>query len=240
METFLWIVIGLLCALEVFVVAYFLKISWPKSSKKSTIAKCSGSLIFIITAIVASFLGAGMTAVASVMLVGFCMSLVGDFWLDQELTEKHIFLGIVFFFTAHLCYIAAFLKFGKEKLGITSMFTKTEIIAIAAVFVVAAVGSFVTKMQLGKLIVPVGLYSIVIATMVVKAITTCVAIYNTKAVATYALVTLALGALLFIISDLILSFMYFGSKNTKGMRIANIVTYFSGQMLLAISLSAIA
>lgn len=236
-DTLLKIMLGLLIVAELVLVPIFIKVGWPKSSKKSAIIKCSASLVFILTAVVSCSLGKGFSLVAILMLVGFVLSLIGDYWLDLELTVKNKFFGIVSFFFAHICYISAFIQVGKTKLGQTVIFTKTELIAIAVAFAVAGVGSFIVKMDMGKLFVPVALYSLVICTMVVKAMFMCSLILKTGAFGTGTLVTLALGGALFIISDVILAFMYFKEGMfKKGMRIANLVTYYGGQMLLALSL----
>lgn len=236
-DVLLKILLGLLIVAELVIVPIFIKVGWPKSTRKSAILKCSGSFVFILTAVVSSLLGNGFTKISILMIAGFVMSLIGDYWLDLELTEKNKFFGIISFFFAHIFYIFAFSQVEQTKLGQTSLFSKAEIVTVAGVFIVAAVGSFVVKMDMGKLFVPVALYSLIICAMTVKAIFMCFEIYETGTFGTITLVTLGTGGFLFIVSDIILAFMYFKKGMfTKGMRIANLVTYFSGQMLLALSL----
>ena len=50
---------------------------------------------------------------------------------------------------------------------------------------------------------------------------------------TAALVTLCLGALLFIVSDTVLVFIVFGGRNTLRMTAVNLYTYFIAQTLFA-------
>lgn len=229
-----------LCIIELFVVWKFVEVGWPKRSNRSTALKCTGSFVFITTAVVATLLGGGFSTVACIMLLGFFMSLIGDFWLDLEMNDKNIFVGILCFFMAHLSYIVAFAMVCERDLGATSLFSKGELIAIAVVFIVAASGSFIFKMDMRKLFVPVAIYSLTICTMVVKAIYMCTQMLKEKQMALPMLMLLSLGTLLFIVSDVVLAFMYFHNNFTKKMRVVNLATYFSGQMLMAISLIEIA
>lgn len=221
-------------------VSRFIRVGWPDRSNKSTVLKCTGSLIFILTAIASVLFGGGFSAVAVTMLAGFCLSLVGDYWLDLERTDRNIFFGILFFFLAHVSYIFAFIQIAQRDLGLSSPFSKTEIICVAVVYVVAVAGSFLVKMNMRKLLLPVAIYSLTIATMVVKAIFLCTKMYQNQSVSLSILVILSLGTLLFIISDIVLAFMYFRDAYTKPMRVINLTTYFAGQMLMAISLIELA
>lgn len=235
MSPFYMLVIALLIIAEMIAVGFFIIKGWPQRSNLSTLLKCTGSLIFILTAVVSVFFAGGFTTVAWIMLAGFCLSLIGDFWLDLKITDKHIFMGILFFFLAHVSYILAFIKVCQRELGLEAPFSKWEMIAIAVIFVVAAAGSFIVKMDMRKLFIPVAIYSFTICTMVVKSFVMCYNLFQEGVGSAGYLVTLAVGALLFITSDIVLAFMYFRGCYTKKMRVVNLVTYFAGQMLMAIS-----
>lgn len=240
MNSVFTIIIAVLAAVEIAVVTRFIKVGWPKRSNQSTALKCTGSFIFIITAVVAALFGGGFSTVALIMIAGFCLSLIGDFWLDLEITDKHILMGIIFFFLAHASYIYAFITVCERDLGAVSAFNKKEIIAVAIVFIIAAAGSFIVKMDMRKLFVPVAIYSLTICMMVVKSIVMCYDMLVEEKMSLPVLVILSLGTLLFIISDIVLAFMYFRDAFTKKMRIINLTTYFTGQMFMAISLIELA
>lgn len=240
MNPMFFVVVALLVVAEIIVVISFIKVGWPKRSNKSTVLKCTGSLIFITTAVVSTLFGGGFSMVAWIMLAGFCFSLVGDFWLDLEIKDKNILMGIIFFFLAHLSYIYAFVTVCERELGASSAFNKGEIIAVAVIFVIAAAGSFIVKMDMRKLFIPVAVYSLTICMMVVKSIVMCSKLLTEGKMNIPVLALLSLGTLLFIISDIVLAFMYFRDMFTKKMRVVNLTTYFIGQMLMAISLIELA
>lgn len=233
------IILFLLLIAELVTVPLFIKVGWPKRSTKSTVLKCLSSLFFILTAVFTCQLSGGFSPVAVLMIAGFILSLIGDFCLDQILTDRNILFGIIFFFSAHLFYLFAFIQSSK-RMDAPKAFTLWEILSIAAIIVVAAVGSKLIKMDMRKLFLPVALYACVISTMFVKALTTGILALGNPAYGLKAALPLWIGAGLFITSDIILSFMYFGNKNTKNMRTWNLITYFSGQMLLAYSLISFA
>ena len=52
-------------------------------------------------------------------------------------------------------------------------------------------------------------------------------------------VTLAIGAVLFFISDFIILFILFGEKDTAKMNVFNLSTYFAAQIMYALSLGGI-
>lgn len=240
MNSTFFILLAILIVAEVLVVRQFIKVGWPKRSNQSTVLKCTGSLIFIITAVVSTLFGGGFTPVAWIMLAGFCLSLVGDFWLDLEINDKHIFGGILFFFLAHVSYTYAFIQVCERDLGASSAFSKGEIIAVLVIFAIAGAGSFIVKMDMRKLFLPVAVYSLTICTMVIKSVVMCFKMLTEGKMDLPFLLVLSAGTLLFIISDIVLAFMYFRNAFTKKMRIINLTTYFTGQMFMAISLAELA
>ena len=52
-------------------------------------------------------------------------------------------------------------------------------------------------------------------------------------------VTLAIGAVLFFISDFIILFILFGEKDTVKMNVFNLSTYFAAQIMYALSLGGL-
>lgn len=232
----MYVPFALAIILECAFVPWFLKAGWPKRSLKSTLLKCSCTMLVILTALCAAKLNQGLTAYAMIMLPGFVLSMLGDFFLDLDFSNKNFLLGLSSFLVAHLFYAAAYINAGTAFGG--KWFTTGELIAIAAILIIMAFGQFfVVKLKLGKMLVPVACYTAVICTMLVKAVSLSLHLLRAggnNSVAAFLVLTA--GAVLFVISDLILSFMYFDDRFTKKMRIFNIGTYFAGQTLLAASI----
>ena len=105
-----------------------------------------------------------------------------------------------------------------------------EVVILLAAFVAA---QFVVKLKLGIAAIPVALYAATISTMLVCAIT--LAIHAAKYSWLLSIVV-ALGAILFVISDSTLVFCLFGNDRAKtsySLKVVNLTTYFIGQMMLA-------
>lgn len=236
----MYIPFALAIILECIFVPWFLKAGWPKRSGRSTFLKCSCTMLVILTALCALKLNKGFTTFALLMLLGFVLSMLGDFFLDLEFSNKNFLFGLSSFLIAHLLYASAYIAASQKITG--KLFTMPELLAIAALLIIMALGQFlVVKLELGKMLVPVALYTAVISTMLIKAISLGSSLLKaggTQGIGAF--LTLTVGAVLFVVSDLILSFMYFDDKFTKKMRIYNISTYFAGQTLLAASLLFIA
>ncbi|MCC8023342.1 MAG: lysoplasmalogenase [Clostridiales bacterium] len=248
-ETVFQVILAVLLVCYVVTAYTFLKVGYPKRSTKSTVLKCTCSLIFLVSAIFSSQLGSGFSTVTVLMLCGFAASLFGDFVLDLLDTQgipklnldvnwKKILLGIVFFFCAHVFYISAFVQVGYNA-GLDQAFTTVELIVAAVIFVGYVTLSLLKKMDFGKLMIPAGIYSMTIALMFVKAAYLGYHLLNAPGYGIWAALPLWVGSLMFIASDIILSDMYFYGKFTRQMRIWNHIAYFGGQILLAYSLITI-
>lgn len=115
------------------------------------------------------------------------------------------------------------------------------IIQIAlAVLLDAAVMIFLcSKMKLGKFLLPVAVYGLVLMFMVVNAFSLGISADSESVRGAAAMtLTLGLGSVCFAASDIVLATDFFsGGKDIKKKK-ANIILYYSGQMLMAASLFA--
>ena len=75
------------------------------------------------------------------------------------------------------------------------------------------------------------MYMATIAFMVIKAVSLLPLLGMTTSN-----VMVALGAVLFVISDMILAFLYFGGKKQTYLKTINLITYYGGQLLIALSI----
>lgn len=166
-----------------------------------------------------------------IMLFGLVLGMVGDIFLDAShvCPEEKAFLplGMAAFAIEHIavfCAVTAACGFHILYFGISLAFG--AVTALAVLFAVRK------NMNFGELFYPSAIYaSLLTATM---------AYYILMAVLGGLAVTLAIGAVLFFISDFIILFILFGEKDTTKMNVFNLSTYFAAQIMYAFSLGGLA
>lgn len=165
-----------------------------------------------------------------IMLFGLVLGMVGDIFLDAShvCPEEKAFLplGMAAFAIEHIavfCAVTAACGFHILYFGISLAFG--AVTALAVLFAVRK------NMNFGELFYPSAIYaSLLTATM---------AYYILMAVLGGLAVTLAIGAVLFFISDFIILFILFGEKDTAKMNVFNLSTYFAAQIMYALSLGGL-
>lgn len=165
-----------------------------------------------------------------IMLFGLVLGMVGDIFLDAShvCPEEKAFLplGMAAFAIDHIavfCAVTAACGFHILYFGISLAFG--AVTALAVLFAVRK------NMNFGELFYPSAIYaSLLTATM---------AYYILMAVLGGLAVTLAIGAVLFFISDFIILFILFGEKDTVKMNVFNLSTYFAAQIMYALSLGGL-
>ncbi len=213
-----------------------------REEKNRLAVKCVCSGWFILIGIAATLCSGKFSAYALLVLLGLAASFWGDFFLQLENQEKYFVVGVFCFMAAHILYIAAFSRAaavlfpGRPFLSFRQAAALAVMIAALLVMVTAA------KLKLGKLFVPGMLYLAAISLMFVKAVSLGIFAFGTlpAITGTAALLTLCAGALLFVISDIVLVFMVFCGKDTLRMTAVNLYTYFIAQALLASSIYLLA
>lgn len=165
-----------------------------------------------------------------IMLFGLVLGMVGDIFLDAShvCPEEKAFLplGMAAFAIEHIavfCAVTAACGFHILYFGIS--------LAFGAVTELAVLFAVRKNMNFGELFYPSAIYaSLLTATM---------AYYILMAVLGGLAVTLAIGAVLFFISDFIILFILFGEKDTVKMNVFNLSTYFAAQIMYALSLGGL-
>lgn len=159
------------------------------------------------------------------ILAGLILGLVGDVCL--AIPGANAFrAGLVAFLLGHVLYVVAFASL----VGVGAWFG-----AYAVVVVACSVGVFVWLLpHVGKMLVPVTLYVLVITAMVIGAL----AVYRSSGIAGTAAGVILLGAVLFYLSDLFVArdrFVRPGFIN----RLVGLPLYYSGQFLIAFSVGMV-
>jgi uncharacterized membrane protein YhhN len=173
------------------------------------------TLLFII-AIALSQSFPPQTHYQRAIILGLIFSLAGDLFLVNH--ERFIH-GLVSFLIAHLFYIAAFI-----------LFVPSGWLFVSALPVLACLALMLWALwsHLGKMKIPVVIYTIVIALMGWQSLNRWFLIGDAKA----ALATF--GALLFMVSDSILAINKF-KYNFRTAQLFLLTTYFIAQWLIALS-----
>lgn len=221
-----WIllVIGLLAT------AVFLTLRVKRGGIAALYAKAVASLCFIATAVAATNTNRSFLGFGSFMTFGLICGLLGDVWLDLKwiyLQDKdsYLYSGFIFFLIGHISFVAAEYT--------ASPYTKgTVIVSVLAALVIAVIAVSLEKplkMHYGKFKWIVFLYSFMLALTMTTAMVTA---YITGFQKMW--VVMSVGGFLFLLSDLVLSGMYFGEgKNTKFNIILNHTLYYAAQFIMA-------
>ena len=237
---FLKILFVLAVALEFVFVPLFLKYSWPDKCWKSFGYKNVCSALFFFAGILAMQISNNHSPYAKMIIIGLLFGWIGDLFL-HIVSDKFIYFGIggLAFLIGHIFYIDAFSKAIRETYPSSSTVAWYEIVAV--VLIVAAVVAYgvVKKIKLSPIMIAVLAYAVTISAMLVKGLRYCIgeAVYGTNDHMVMIFVTVALGAILFVLSDGSLGMILFaGQKKNRPLKIFNIVTYFAAQILLASSI----
>lgn len=203
-----------------------------KRSVEGVFIKNLTSVFFLLTTLTAAFSNQSFWQYGILVLIGGAFGMLGDIYLDQkwvypEHDEKYLVAGFVSFAIGHFFYMGAIaLQLG---LGIKD-FLFIPLIAGIAVAAFTLIMEKPTKCNYGKFRLIVTLYCVVIGAM---AGTTLLGAINTGASAQY--IVLVIAAVLFLLSDIVLSSMYFGTQNTPLFFVINHTTYYFAQFMIAFS-----
>ncbi len=154
----------------------------------------------------------------TVMAAGFALSAIGDFFLDLR-DEKWFLYGLIAFFAAHVAFTAYLFvhMMPMSAWGLAQWAEAGILTVLTLVFYLWLLPTLPSDLK-----IPVAAYCLVITVMGITAL-------NTK----LGSVLVPLGAVLFIISDLVLSVERFKFKFPLAKQI-NWTLYAGGQILLAI------
>lgn len=215
-----------------FLVAFLLKCK-DKRSVTGVFLKNATSIFFILTAVCGIVKNSASWKYGLLIVVGLVFGMLGDIYLDQKWVypkdmKQYLYAGFICFGIGHLFYIPALVT--------TAHISMKLMIIPVIVGVVVAVGNLLLekpmKQKFGEYKTIVTVYSFILAAMVATAV---VAAFVSKHPA---FIVYAIGSVLFLVSDLVLSPMYFGEgKNTPTNFIVNHVTYYLGQYMIAFSVA---
>ena len=212
----------------------FLKIRVKGCSAKATFAKAMVSVCFMLSWIVTAKVKY-LPAYAACIGAGLLFGLLGDIWLDLKFcyekdNDFYTKMGFLSFAIGHVFYCAG-VVFGVTKFKPVAILPAAGVAQVAAL--VVYFGEKAMKLKYGAYKIISTLYGAVLFFMAAFAF---FAALFAGLKENMNLVVMAIGGVLFVLSDLILSGTYFGEgKNRPVDVITNHVTYYVAQFIIASS-----
>lgn len=226
-------------ALECVFVPLFLKYAWPKKCKTSLIMKTIASALFIITGVCSIFIAGKFTVYGKFILVGLIFGMLGDILLHLLTDNQLVFAGGLFaFLIGHIFYIIAYKKALDYYTPGAKVFDWRAVVAILVLVFSCIIYAVMKDMKFGIAAVPVLMYAVTISIMLVTAFQLGARVFLEGFDHDVAILcTVSLGSLLFLLSDATLAILLFGGQaKNRPLKIFNILTYYSGQVLIGSSI----
>lgn len=234
----------LAAGLEFVFVPLFLKYSWPDKCWKSFGYKMVCSALFFADGLLAVAISKNDSPFAKMIILGLLFGWIGDLFLHL-ITDKFVYFAIggLAFLIGHIFYIIGFQKAVNKTYPDAAALAWYEILAVVMIIGVVIAFVLIKKIKVDFKVIAAMVYGVVISTMLVKAFRFCIGelVYGMNEHIVPVFLTVALGALLFVLSDGSLGLLIFGGQGgNKHLKWFNIGTYFAAQILLASSIFLIA
>lgn len=162
------------------------------------------------------------------LMIGLVFGMIGDILLNlrfvvgEEKGQKVFLLGIVSFLIGHILYLAALIPVAAH----------AGACAVIGAILAAALLAYIFKTMDVKLAFKIfGVFYLgAVIIMTVMAIDAAIATQTIRSI------EYAIGAVLFMVSDIVLIFNTFSGTSRFSMRITNLSLYYVGQMMIALCL----
>lgn len=208
----------------------FIGVQLAKENAAGTVMKSIASLCFVS-------LGAYSLSIAGqpafLPVIALTAGLIGDVLLGVYVTggkfgdKAYLYGGFITFGLEHIIFTSLVFRSGAAG-------SKQLITAFVIAIVFAASGTVAEKKFMGYDFrghtVSAACYTIVL---------TCALVFDILAgIASPRFMPMLIGMVLFFISDVVLSMIYFNGKNTKPLVALNLITYYAAQIIIAANLGA--
>jgi hypothetical protein len=231
----LGIVLVCICALlaVLFIVARVLK-----GGILGVLMKTLASFGFVasgIAGVIVSNININFKWTLGLIVIGLLLGMIGDIVLDLKVVypgndKYYLNAGMLSFFLGHVCYISAFTIWANPIQRFTSSISIGSIALIAvAIAVVLTIGIVLSSkkmgLKFGNYLIQTIAYTLILTFS--TAYTLVLAMFGAGLWLTF------VAMLVFFLSDIVLSFQYFGGKlDNKILIIINHILYYTAQILL--------
>lgn len=215
--------------LSIILLVAFLSFLYIKTKDSYLIFKISASSVFIYTALLSYINNSTNFNYFILIFIALIFSFLGDVFLalkekPLEKLDTMFFLGLTSFVITHIFYSSAFISLGSLNIFI---FILTVLVALTLITFFKSIKNFNFK----NATIPSYIYILAISFMF------CNALGLIKCdLDKIPLLLLIIGPLLLFISDFIISFIFFFEKSPKILGPLNLMTYYLGQILIALSI----
>jgi len=242
MTTLCIVLIAVLILVEIVTVPWFQHVARPGRSWKSRTLKMVCASCFLLIAILSAVYSGGFTPFSKMMVLAFVLSWLGDFFLHFDELVPYQIIGFLAFLSAHVVFIITFLRQIRAEDPSAAYFPAKWVLIGVALWLVACGSLFkAAKVEVNGMMAAGLVYMVILTAMLVNAVRLGLQVWGLDLKA--GAICLMAGAFLFFASDCSMAFLKFSPdpKFQEDPRIDdfNIVTYFLGQTLLALSLLTI-
>lgn len=218
-----YLIFAFLCAV---LAAAFIVVEHKEKYVPAVVLKGTASLCFVVLGVLGGKL-CGDAQFANRVIIGLVLGCVADVLLNLRFVFKEkgqlVFLvGILVFLSGHILYLAALIP------HCPSLWLCLMIGAVLTALVLMWIFRRITAKKAFKIFGVFYIGAIVIMN--------CVAFGALMADPSAGLGVFAAGAVLFLVSDVVLILNTFGSETKFSLRITNLGLYYLGQILIALSL----
>lgn len=232
------IIVASLLAIAFIVVRVTIGAKGVSGGVVAMLSKAVASLGFIGLGIAGLFGGVSNVQAAAFVVFGLVMGLIGDIVLDLKVIymgkkEEGIYLtgGMVSFGIGHIFYfVAVCLLLGSSVINGALIGVCLAVAAVVA-FAMVFGGEKFMGFKFGNFTIHSIIYAFMLVFMGAFTIGCCIVMQNTK------MALFASGMILFLLSDIVLTQMYFGGRPTdKSLCVINHILYYAAQICIAASI----
>lgn len=211
------------------IIYLFLRLKKPSLS--ALIFKIISTFLIIIYTVIIVYSYPENINFGLIIIVGLIFGLIGDIFLDLKTiypieSDIYTFLGFYSFLLGHFVYIGYFLSSNT-----LSIMENSFVFAIAGIVVFLVLATETPmKLNYGRFRIITTIYAFILSFV------TVLSLWIGLKTSELSYSIFGVGMILFLISDLILSQIYFGRKDKNWMISANYIFYISAQYLIASSI----
>lgn len=204
----------------------FIYVEHQEKYLPALILKTSASLVFVLIGIMCSKICLD-PKVSKYVILGLCFGAAGDFFLNlrfvlSKVAQKVFLVGILIFLTGHVMYLITLINLATNALIPAVVGVVLTVLLLIWIF---------SKIEAKMAFKIFGVFYIGAVTLM--ATYACFNAVTLKSTFSY---IYALGAILFLVSDVVLILNTFTKTTKFSLRITNLVLYYLGQLCISLSL----